>query len=1459
MSKPKEQLCAKCGAELAAFATEGFCSACLLERGLGALDATSVAATERVTSAASEAPGDRIDRYKLLQQIGEGGCGVVYMAEQTEPVRRRVALKVIKLGMDTRQVIGRFEAERQALALMDHPNIAKVFDAGATGTGRPYFVMELVKGIRITDYCDQNHLSTRQRLDLFTQVCQAIQHAHQKGIIHRDIKPSNILVTLHDGVPVPKVIDFGIAKATEQPLTEKTVFTALGQFMGTPAYMSPEQAELSGLDIDTRSDIYALGVLLYELLTGRTPFDAKELWQAGLDEMRRRIREEEPVRPSTRLSTMTDADLTQVAQHRQSEPAKLTRFLRGDLDWIVMKCLEKDRTRRYETANGLATDLRRHLDNEPVLACPPSATYRFQKLVRRNKLGFAAVSAVAAALVIGLGIAAWQVFEKTKAYNRAVAAEKQAGIHAKAEEAQRKQAESQREHNRQRLVRAHVSQGAQLVEQGDYFGALPWFVEALNIDQGHPDEEEHHRMRIAAVLEQSPRLFHTWFHQGPVRHAEFSSDGRSILTASQDRTACVWDTFTGVRRAVFQHADDVQHAAFSPDGEHVVTACADGTVVIWDVATAKPIGLPMKHEARVNRAVFSADGRRIVSASEDKTARIWEAATGEPLAVALGHGAGVKDARFRPDGRHIATISSDTSIRIWDSTTGKQIHSSPAYSRYVFGVSYSSDGSRLVGASWGKALVLDGKSGSRIAPILEHLQGIRSADFSHDGKRIITASEDQTVRVWDSTTGHELIAPLRHPHSVTRASFSPTGQWIITACDDGVARIWDAKTSEPVAPFLKQSGPLTEACFSPGGSYVLTAGSDGTVRLWDMASSQPRSVPLDHGDQVRQIRFSTDGRWVLTTSADRIAQVWEASTGRRSGPRLEHSSAVLDGCFSRDGSRVATASMGGTAEVWDRASGRKLFPSLLHTGEVVRIQFSKAGRQLLTVSGNKLVNRTARQELNISESPVFVQTWDVETGRPITGSIPLENSLGPLDVSADGLRIVTACKDGFFRIWATTTGQFLATLPITNGFLMTVTFSPDGGLVATAVTKSDVGEVSVWETSTGRPLAPPIKHRKFIYEMTFSRDGRRIVTASADGTARLWDTATSQPTTPPLVHQFDVFSADFSLDGRRVVTGSGDHTARVWDAQTGELIGPPYQHNGYVIRVVFSPDGHQILSAMSQSVDVTKIETAAQLWHLPTDSRTVEDLQRAAEILSSHRIDATSSLVPLESETLPVAWSNFVQKSSGPKSGVDELAPDWHWRKMEQAEKSGRWSVVLLHAERLMASGTNLTRGGRTEDRLKLARAGVLCKTGRFEEAQKLVSELPPATIQAEAQTAGKVIHALGRWAAGENRWREAAAHYNVLVYGAANGIGLEREFHPMTMAYTEYAALLVTLGDTNRYLALREAALRNHGATRNPTAGERMLITSLLWPLEPTQMAAMTNWGNIAVFTPQNPKELEA
>jgi serine/threonine protein kinase len=371
-----------------------------------------------IMNAMREQPGAMVGPYKILQEIGEGGFGFVYMAQQTAPIKRKVALKIVKPGMDTRQVIGRFEAERQALAMMDHPNIAKVLDAGATPTGRPYFVMELVRGVPITEYCDTNSLPMRERLDLFMHVCHAVLHAHQKGIIHRDIKPSNVMVTLHDGAPVPKVIDFGIAKATGQDLTDKTVFTEYRHFIGTPEYMSPEQAAMSGLDVDTRADIYSLGVLLYELLTGTTPLDRTKLRSAGLAEIQKIIAEQEPDKPSTRVGhtasgkPSTDGagrtrTAAEVAKQRRTDPGALRKTLSGDLDWIVMKAIEKDRTRRYATAGALAEDIRRYLASEPIMARPPSTTYKIRKFARRNRAALATGGALISALVVTLAALAF--------------------------------------------------------------------------------------------------------------------------------------------------------------------------------------------------------------------------------------------------------------------------------------------------------------------------------------------------------------------------------------------------------------------------------------------------------------------------------------------------------------------------------------------------------------------------------------------------------------------------------------------------------------------------------------------------------------------------------------------------------------------------------------------------------------------------------------------------------------------------------------------------------------------------------------------------------------------------------------------------------------------------------------------------------------------------------------------
>jgi eukaryotic-like serine/threonine-protein kinase len=439
-------------------------------------------------------PGTVVGRYKLLEEIGEGGFGRVFMAEQQVPVHRKVALKIIKAGMDTREVIGRFEAERQALALMDHPNIARVLDAGATESGRPYFVMELVNGIPLTSYCDQSQLATEQRLQLFMKVCQAVQHAHQKGIIHRDLKPSNILVTLIDGEAVPKIIDFGVAKALGQKLTEKTLFTSFQQMIGTPAYMSPEQAALSGVDVDTRSDIYSLGVLLYELLTGVTPFDQETLRKAALDEIRRLIRETEPPKPSTRLQSL-GAKITEVAQRRHIDPAALPRLVHGDLDWIAMKALEKDRARRYETVSALVEDLQRHLSHEPVHASPPSAAYRARKFIRRHRFGVAIAATLTLTLTAGLTAALIGFGQARLEWDRAER-------HAREETRQRQLAEANYQTAREAVDRMLTRLAADLADQPRMAQLRRKLLEdALKFHQGFLEQKANDRELRHAVAQ----------------------------------------------------------------------------------------------------------------------------------------------------------------------------------------------------------------------------------------------------------------------------------------------------------------------------------------------------------------------------------------------------------------------------------------------------------------------------------------------------------------------------------------------------------------------------------------------------------------------------------------------------------------------------------------------------------------------------------------------------------------------------------------------------------------------------------------------------------------------------------------------------------------------------------------------------------------------------------------------
>jgi serine/threonine protein kinase len=786
--------------------------------------------------AIAERPGTVIGPYKLVEQIGEGGFGVVFMAEQQHPVRRKVALKVIKPGMNTRQVVARFEAERQALAMMDHTHIARVLDAGATDAGRPYFVMELVRGIAVTQFCDDNQLTPHERLELFVAVCQAIQHAHQKGIIHRDLKPSNVLVTLRDdGTPLVKVIDFGIAKALgPERLTDKTLCTGFAQMLGTPLYMSPEQAQMSGQDADTRTDIYALGVLLYELLTGTTPFDKERLEQASYDELRRIIREEEPAKPSTRISALGQAATT-VSASRKSEPRQLSQLFRRELDWIVMKALEKDRNRRYETASSLAADVQRYLHDEPVQACPPSAMYRFRKFARRNKVVLMTASAIAfAALLAVAGLAASTLAVR--------------------------QANQELRHNLyyQNIALADCEWSANNLSR------MEQLLDACPIDRRGWEWRYLKRLPLGG--------FPPLRHASQLFSAVFSPDGRWIASGSFGGMLTIWDANTGEERfpPFRAHENHVRCVAFSPDGRRLATASWDKTAKIWDFdpqragAEISLLHRLTAHQEKVGHVAFSPDGEQLATGSA-KAVRFWDVATGREVLHPL-RGRLVGGVAYSPDGRYLASGSEDKTVRIWDAKTGQEKLALPAQSLPVMCMSFSHDSRWLALATGdfstradGEITIWDTRTGEYIRTLSGHTAWVVCVIFSPDGRRLASSGgADETVRLWDFETGREVLTLRDHRGPVRSVAFSPDGTRLISASHDKTVRIWDAtslqKETGPDVLTLSQGAGVRGVAFSPNGRYLASAGDDAIVQIWDVpraragvASGPPRICPGSRG------------------------------------------------------------------------------------------------------------------------------------------------------------------------------------------------------------------------------------------------------------------------------------------------------------------------------------------------------------------------------------------------------------------------------------------------------------------------------------------------------------------------------------------------------------------------------------------------------------------------------------
>jgi WD40 repeat protein len=1023
--------------------------------------------------------GEQIGRYKLLRILGEGGFGIVYLAKQQRPMKRQVALKIIKPGMDSAQVIRRFEAERQALAMLDHPNVAHVYDAGTTKFGWPYFVMEYVKGVPITEHCDRQRLTIEERLKLFVQVCEAIQRAHQKGIIHRDIKPSNIQVCIEGEQAIPKVIDFGVAKALTQPLTERTLVTEQGQLIGTPEYISPEQAEMTNQDIDTRSDIYSLGVLLYELLTGTLPFESETLRRGSLDQMRQVIRETEPKTPSTRVSSLDAEASTKLAKCCQSDAAILRRRLRGDLDWITLKAMEKDRTRRYQTAHAFAEDIERHLNNEPVLAGRPGKLYRFQKLVRRNKGVFAAVAVVAAVLVLGALVSTWQAALARRAERR--------------ETRLRLQAQANELAMRQLAYASDMSLAQQALVMND-LGRARRLLEAHRPAPGEVDLRGW-EWRYLWQECQSGALVELCRYPNSAYSVAYSPNGRMLAVAGYVPGFIeIWDVSNRQRMKALQQ-EGGHLVAFSPRGDLLATD-AGNQVCLWQTATWTIVKqIPLAGIVQVLK--FSPDGTLLASLShlgDVGEATVWE--VDQWAEVRRIHGVRlvsrfIGTLNFSPDSKKLIIGGADGHLLGVDLTSGTTSFDIPAaHSEGITSVAWSPSSSLIVsgsGYSGGPIRLWDGASGRLLGELPGHTSWICELVFSKDGLRLYSAGADQTIRVWDIGERRCLATLRGSTDEVWGLALSPDGDTLASASKDGVVAFWDARhRPEEEQPRLIALGQGARPAFAPSGR-VLAAPRGGTVSLFDPATSEEVERIPALGTDVYEVVYSPDGTLLVSRSRSGRIRVWSCAERRLVRELGDPNAPVFLARFRADGRQLLSIDSKGKAVWWDtlRWQASQRFTSELFGWWAV----SPDGR-LLAVG-----DRTgALRWLNAETGECLATSSDAHR-HPVTG----------IAFSEDGSRAASVAEDGTVALWDPSLCQPIAAFKGHMHGAHAVAFSPDGRRLATG---SGGGQeaVKLWDLSTHTPreLVALLGRGSLFGFVGFSPDGQWLAACSMEGKLHLW-------------------------------------------------------------------------------------------------------------------------------------------------------------------------------------------------------------------------------------------------------------------------------------------------------------------------------------------------------------------
>jgi WD40 repeat protein/serine/threonine protein kinase/tetratricopeptide (TPR) repeat protein len=1326
---------------------------------------------KRSTRATSELSPPEVLGYEILGELGRGGMGVVYRARQ-QSVNRLVALKMILTGSHAGpQELARFRAEAEAFGSLQHPNIVQIYEVGQH-EGWPFLSLELVEGPSLAERLDGTPAPALQAAALIETLARAVHWSHERGIIHRDLKPANVLLSfsrepvasagpalapgsrLNDCIP--KITDFGLAKRLPgEPGTSATggspvvdvpgslksaagspARTQTGAIVGTPSYMAPEQGKAQAGQVGPPTDVYALGAILYELLTGRPPFKA----ETPLDTLMLVIAEE-PV-----------------------PPLRLQPKVPRDLETVCLKCLRKEPSRRYPTAAALAEDLHRFQAGEPIQARPVGLLERGRKWACRRP-ALAALIGVSAAALLCLVAGGWWYQERLRDSLDQVEQERdRVAAAGRAEQQARRQAEQQ-------LVHFHVNNGMQALDEGDAFGALPYLLQALRLDQGGSENIRRHRIRLAAVFQQCPQLVRIWSHDKPLTRVVCSPNGRLVVTTSEDHTARVWDMAGGQEvTGPLRHEDVVLQAAFSPDSKRLVTACRDGKARLWQVAAGKLLH-KLSHNGAVLHAEFSPDGRRVVTASYDRTARVWDAVSGDLIARYANHTKEVLMAAFSPDGRHMVTASTDGTAQVWDSATGVGI-AALVHKAEVWHAAFSPDGQHLLTASQ------DGTA--RLWPVVplmptslpreqvkkvnqatlipspslwsvEHPDGVNHAAFSPDGSWVVTAGKDRTARLWSAATGTLIGQPLVHRHQIQRVAVSPDGRWILTVSGDQSVRVWEAYTGQALTPPLPHLQEVRDASFTPAGHRLVTASQDRMARLWDLAKEPSPKLILRHRNEVNSAVFSPDGKRLVTASDDGTAQVWDTATGETLAPALHHKDCVLRALFSPNGRRVITTSKDQTARVWDAATGQPVTPRLRHAAAVWHAAFSADSRHVITASADCTARLWEAATGQIVTLPLKHAEWpkgnqrtharppreklfdrkrfDFGQRSPKTRWTPVARIEWP-DNQAD------APSDWWNKPWPQRRSMRpiqLAQVPETIGEqppppiapvapvlrrffnpeneIHSVGFSPDGRWVVTGgsdhsariwnvktgkalysplklsgpvfhasftangkhILAAAGNQAQVWDVKTGNAVIPPLMHTGTVYRADFDPSGRYIITASADRMARIWDARSGRPLTAPLKHSWPVFQVAFGHGGRRVLTVCLRY-ARVWDSQTGEPLGPALVHGHDLTYGAFSPDGRRVATAgRDGTVRVWDISAAEQ--------RSLPELTRQVQVLSGRLLDPQGGFIPIEVSAL--------KESARSLRAPDGPGRTWNLRQAAEAEREGQWFAVVWHLGRLLQTHNN--------------------------------------------------------------------------------------------------------------------------------------------------------------------------